>query len=129
MIHIYDYFLLRKKIYLSCLHSLGSILVPLHNQTSRCEFIGVFVHCSVEETRRIEEIFQTASAYRQSRRKIKFGFKMMIGALRKSRNSTSRVSNRSSKIQISSSLIKKSCSKRAKEKENQLTKKAAVKSE
>lgn len=52
---------------------------------------------------------------------------MMIGVLRNNRNSTSRVSNRSSKIQHSSALIKKnSCSKRAKEKENRLNKKAAA---
>lgn len=52
---------------------------------------------------------------------------MMIGVLRNNRNSNSRVSNRSSKIQLSSSLIKKnSCSKRVKEKENRSTKKAAA---
>lgn len=55
---------------------------------------------------------------------------MMIGVLRNNRNSSSRVSNRSSKIQTSSALIKRnSCSKRVKEKENRSTRRAAVKSE
>ncbi|CRK92130.1 CLUMA_CG005729, isoform F [Clunio marinus] len=63
---------------------------------------------------------------KQRENKIRFQGMMMIGVLRSNRKNTSRVSNRSSKIQISLTLSKRnSCSKRVKEKENRTTKKAS----
>lgn len=73
-----------------------------------------------------KSVFPIRPATTEQREKIKFVVKMMmIGVLRNNRNSSSRISNRSGRIQLSSTLIKRSsCSKRVKEKENRATRKA-----
>lgn len=81
-----------------------------------------------KETQPQKNISEGRKDFPISRSKKENRFKMMmIGVLRNNRNSTSRVSNRTSKNQHSSALIKKnSCSKRVKEKENRSTSNSAT---